>query len=266
MNQYIPMLNYLNTHSIDDSYSKIIVFLLENRLKLSTISIQEISESCFVSNATISRFSKHFGFENFSNLKNYIFHKSDFSPGYTFRLSQQNFSLLDSNPHKFLTRYKEVIVESLDDVVNYLDIKKIDAFLQIVHQIKNVYIFSSDSSFNLSKELQGGFFLSGKLTIASDSPEDITRMTKELDNQTLVIIISSFGNFLSEHTEAVNNILKSPCQSYFLTQHTENMVSSSFTDTISVTSHNHVKAGSYPMAIFCEFLVRRYHSLYNNIC
>ncbi|WP_429976261.1 MurR/RpiR family transcriptional regulator [Enterococcus sp. DIV0086] len=262
MNNYAFMLNYLNTHASDDSYSKIILFLIKNRKTATHISIQEVADACFVSNATISRFSKYFGFDNFSSLKKYIYDHSDIVPRLTFRIQNKSFSRLEKQPKKFLEEYKTIIEKSLDDVIDCLDMTTTDNFLEDIHSFENVYIFSSDNSFNLTQELQRGLFVSGKLVVSGQSEDDMERIVKELDAESLVIIISSFGNFLSEYPKIVNRIIKSKCNSCFLTQHTENMISSSFSRVISVTSHNHVEAGSYPLAFYCEFLVRRYFSLF----
>lgn len=264
MNNYANMLHYLNTHPPDDSYSRIILFLTNNRKQAKSISIQEIAEACFVSNATISRFSRFFGFDNFVSLKHYIHSNNEFSPNFTFRITNDSLKLLEVKPDIFLQNYKNSIITSLNDVIDCLNMDEIDSLLKDIYNSDNIYLFGSESLFNLTQELQRGFFISDKISVTGQTIEDMERVSKVIDKNSLVIILSSFGNFLTEHNDIVNRIIKSKSNSFFITQHTENMASTSFNKVLSVTSRNHVEAGSYPLAFFCEFIVRRYFTIYGN--
>lgn len=258
-------LHYLNTHDLDDSYSRIILNILKGRKKVKDLSINELAKQCFVSNATISRFVKHFNYENFSDLKREFSLIGTVSPEFIFRTNNVMFSNILNEPQNFISNYKKRIIDSLDDVEQCLDMKQIDHFLSHVYENDPVYLFGSESSYGILKEIQGGLFISGKVILSGEKNEDFFRIAKRLNQQSTVIIASSFGNFLAENQNLVNLIIDSKATTFFLTQHTENMLTSSFDHTIFVTSKNHVEAGSYPLTFFCEFLVRYYYSLFNDI-
>lgn len=262
MDNYIEMINYLNTHAINDSYSRIVLYLLDHKETIKGQTIDDLASKCYVSNATISRFSRFFGFGSFADLKKSISSPQKINPEYTFRISHKSAKELVENPGDFFTNYKNFIFKSLDDVADNFDVKETDELLMTIHESQPVYLFGSTSSLNLLREIQLGLFVSGKLVFSGETTDDLIRLAENLNEQATVVIISSFGNFLSEYPAIINAIKNSQCKTIFITQHTENMMSSSFDHAIQVTSRNHIEAGSYPLHFYCDYLVRRYNALF----
>lgn len=262
MDHYIEMINYLNTHDINDSYCRITLYLLNHEESIKGQTIDDLASKCYVSNATISRFSRFFGFDSFADLKKSISSPQQINPEYTFRISHKSGKELLENPGEFFTNYKNFIFKSLDDVADNFDIEETDNLLSTIHESQPVYLFGATSSLHLLREIQHGLFVSGKLVYTGETTDDLVRLTENLNAQSTVVIISSFGNFLSENPAIINAIKKSQCKTIFITQHTENMMSSSFDHIIQVTSRNHIEAGSYPLHFYCDYLVRRYNALY----
>lgn len=263
-NQYIDMIKYINSHDTDDSYSRIILYILHNKERIETISITDLSEICFISNATISRFSKHFGYASFSDLKKAFSYSNKIEPEYVFRLANMSIKTLKDSPLEFLTNYKNNIIASLDDLIENLDLDQLDFLLNCIHESNSVFLFGAESSLFLLREIQCGLLLSDKVVYSGETIEDFARLAEKLTKDSVVLIISSFGNFLSENPSLINTIKNSHCKIFFITQHTETMISASFEQSILLTKQNHIKAGSYPLFLYSEFLVRRYYALFKN--
>ena len=264
MDNFIKMIDYVNTHSKNDSYSKIIIYSFENSNKMSHLPITSLADSCFVSTSTVSRFTKAFGFNSYSDFKSYVSINSNIAADYSFRIKKSDLGLIRNNPKLFLSNYKEKIDASLNDVVTNLDLSKVDKILKLINSHKNVYIFGSESSYALLNEIQRGLFISGKLVFSGKETEDFERISINLHENDLAIVFSSFGNFLSDSPLIIENIFKSNCDNIFITQHTENMTTSSFQNILNITKENHIEAGNYPFLFTCEFLVRRYYALFHN--
>jgi DNA-binding MurR/RpiR family transcriptional regulator len=64
------LLNQLQVGS--SSYKRIADYLLRNQVKVTALGIEDLSEQCEVSTATISRFARDLGFTNYAALKNKI--------------------------------------------------------------------------------------------------------------------------------------------------------------------------------------------------
>lgn len=58
MFDYQDFLKYLNIANKNDTYSRIILYILTYPEKVPTMSISKLADECFVSAATISRFCK----------------------------------------------------------------------------------------------------------------------------------------------------------------------------------------------------------------
>lgn len=54
------------------SYKRIANFLLRNQVKVTALGIEDLAEQCDVSTATISRFARDMGFNNYAGLRNQI--------------------------------------------------------------------------------------------------------------------------------------------------------------------------------------------------
>ena len=54
------------------SYKRIANFLLRNQVKVTALGIEDMAEQCEVSTATISRFARDMGFQNYAGMRNQI--------------------------------------------------------------------------------------------------------------------------------------------------------------------------------------------------
>ena len=78
-NLFYRLIIYLDTASEKDTNYNIALFLANNFYRISSMRINELADACFVSPATISRFCKSLGYENFAHLKQecHSFHSND---------------------------------------------------------------------------------------------------------------------------------------------------------------------------------------------
>ena len=63
------LLTFLNSSKEEDMYYSICLSIIQNLKKVPNCSINELADLCFTSTATISRFSKKFGYANFHEFK-----------------------------------------------------------------------------------------------------------------------------------------------------------------------------------------------------
>lgn len=253
-----PLLDYLNTHDKEETYAKIIIAILQNTAFFKQATISEMAAFCFVSPATLSRFSKFFGFDSYSQMRKTMT-SSVTSPTLSFRLNRSELDLLHDEPGDFLKFYGQALIDSIQDAVDHLSIPQTEAVLEEIHQHQDVYLFGYNASNSVASEMQTGLIVSGKLVYTGESFEDQLKLTQYLTKDSLVIVLSSFGNFFYNNLPLYEAIRTSGCRTILITQHTLNMMTSSFDQIVYVTEHNHLQVGSYPLQFFCEYLVRRYY-------
>lgn len=261
MNKYIYILDYYNSNPLSSSYSRIIRFVLLNRNSLSEMTIKDIADKCFVSNATITRFSHYFGFENFASMKDH-FSTNTISAKMQFRLDQNKMELLMDKPVSFLDLYVNKINESILDFKNTFDCETNDRLLEKINDTNDVYIFGALSQYFIFRDMQNSLMRSKKLVNIAHNYDDFERLLASANKDSLIIVVSSFGGFFAENDELMKKIFKKECCTYLITQNTETIIQKAFTEVIKLTSKNHVEIGSYPVIAWSEYLTRRYYSLY----
>lgn len=264
MNKYMRILDYYNSNPLDSTYSRIIRFVLLNRNKLSEMTIKDVADTCFVSNATISRFSQYFGFEDFSNMKEHL--SLNFSSAnQQFRLSKGKIDLLEECPLNFFEVYINQIIKALIDLNDNFDIEINDQLLEIINQKDKVFVFGALDQYFIFRDIQNSFMRSNKLINIAYNYNDYGHLLDDVDEDSLIIVVSSFGGFFAENDDFMRKIFKKGCCTYLITQNTETIVQQAFTKVIKLTSKNHIEIGSYPIIAWSEYITRRYYTLYGKL-
>ena len=78
-NLFYRLIIFLDTAQENDTNYNIAWFMANNFYRIADMRISELASECFVSPATISRFCRALGYENFAHLKQecYTFHSDD---------------------------------------------------------------------------------------------------------------------------------------------------------------------------------------------
>lgn len=255
-------LTYLNTHGKNTTYSKIIIFLLTNTKEIPNLTISEIADRCFVSPATLTRFSRKFHFSSFADLRDGLQVLNGFTPYSGLRMNEKDFHLLQKDPKSYLISYSEEITASIQDVLQTIDIDEIDQLLHDIHQASEVVLIGYSSTLELAKEVQTAFLSSKKILYIGETEELQKELIDQLDKNALIIAISSYGTLLTKNHELMRKISQSQANSIFITQNTKNTLTNQFTQTIRVTQENYVQIGTYPLTFFFDYFTRRYASLF----
>lgn len=248
------MLKYLNNHKIDDTYSRIIIYILSNKDKISKLSITEFAENCYVSISTISRFSKFFGYSTYQSMKLDL--QKEPPIGFTMRLNKDNFYRMNDTPDHFFSELGNQIVESIQDTIKTVNVDVVDDLIRDIMSHEKVYLFGYDSTLDLLKRLQSTF-LNNKLLFMAYPDELQLKLSEDLDENCLCIIVSSYGTLFSKLPDLVWNITNSNAKTFFLTQGTTNVFTSAFDRVISISSKPNPITGNISMEFFLEYLGKR---------
>lgn len=258
------LLNYLNITTDEDTYHTIIVTILSNIKKLSTMTINDLADACFVSAPTITRFAHAFGFKSFIEMKSYFLEYPNISTYMLFHMNKPTYEQLYAQPDAFLNDYVKQISTSLSECITSFDIAELDAFLQDIHQRKRILVLSYSTSFSLALTLQSNLLYYGKLCICPSSYELQEQQVDLLDKEDLVIFISCYGNYLNASTKLIQKVAQKNIKSVLLTQNPANPMVNTFDQVISFAKENQMICGPYIMNLGIEYLVRRYSTLYPN--
>ena len=185
------LLGIVNNFDEEDSKVVIAKYLLKNFRNIDNINIFDAADECFVTRASIRRFSKYIGFDNFRNLKT----------------DHEQYSYYEAIERvvdypEFLANQITQMVHSCNQVLKLeLDnmIEKIVACDEIVFLISDVY---SSRCLEFQKEL----ILSGKMVRIVSYNFYNNKTLKSMSEHTLLIVISITGGFGKRINEFVQNL------------------------------------------------------------
>lgn len=258
MKQTLVLLDYLNEHTMSDTYSRIISYIFKTKAHIPEMTITEMAEAIFVTPSTITRFCKHFGFRSFLEFKEAVEAENQTDPTRLFRLSREEFLSISSEPYFSFEAYGQAIIRSIQDTINTVDITMIEQLIDLIISHENIMIFGYSTSIQTARSLQEGLILSNKLAYVGGNHGLQLELARSLTKDSLAIILSSYGNFFSNHSAIFDQILRSKCTTILLTQQQNNFFSPSIDHVFNINSESFQKVGSYSMNFFIDFLCRKY--------
>ena len=264
MFDYIDFLRYLNTHSPNDTYYKIILYILNNSKVAQSLNITEFADACFVSPATISRFSKKFNLSSFAELKKMIHGFNQLPTSKGMRMSADDKNLLNKDTEAYLKAYVNEIHESLNDVLSSLNMQQILNLAEKINHSESVILVGHNATFELAKNIQSLLFISKKVTIVPETNEHIDELIALSKENTLIIVFSSYGTIFNRNLDLITKITESNAYSVLITQSTQNIYTNFFDQSINTTKKIYLKIGTYPLTLYSDFLVRYYSLLYSD--
>lgn len=197
------LLTFINSSKEEDMYYSICLSMLQNLEKIPDCSINELADLCYTSPATISRFSKKFGYVNFHEFKKEIAYALIQSKDEIF-LDKNEIRYIESNPSYVINKIYDMIFESLLMGKSSLNIKYIDHICHLIHQSKKVHFFGYQFNKVIASDLQLKFMKLGKFIYAfADRGEDSQKI-ELLDKDSLAIVMSVSGKV--GHTELIKEI------------------------------------------------------------
>lgn len=258
MKQSSILLDYLSEHSSGDTFSRIIIYIFSNKHAIPQMSITDLADSTFVTPSTISRFCKFFGFRTFQGLKDALRIESQTDPTRLFRLNKNELVEISTQPDLSFKAYGQAIIDSISDTMNAVDLNQVNRLIELIQTHEHIVVFGYSTSIRNARSLQEGLILSNKLTFVGSNQDLQEQLAKDLGENSLAIIISSYGNYFANNSLIFDEILKSKCTTVLLTQQKNIFVSASIDHIFAINSKNYQKIGSYSMNFFIDFLCRKY--------
>lgn len=258
------LLYYINTHNNEDTYYDIAKIILKNIHTVPALSISELAELCYVSPSTITRFCKYFNCQNFIDFKNNLRTSSRHIEHTVFHINKDMYGKLIEEPHAFMEHYAQEIASAVRDVSLHMNYEQIDALVKEIHESENVYLFGYSTSLTMIETLQTDLMFANKITYCGASDEVQLDLANHVQKDDLVLIFSSYGNYMSEASHIMNVLLESHAKLVLITQNPHVNNNTMFDEIVFLTEKSSVQAGSYALFIGMEFIVRRYTALYYN--
>ncbi|MCO7174989.1 MurR/RpiR family transcriptional regulator [Sporolactobacillus kofuensis] len=198
---------------LSDSEKFLLRYIQDHISDMPKISIVRLSEKANVSTATIVRTMKKLGYDGFTSFKIRLKDEHQLSP---------EFSVVEKVDNKI----KEAILKNEQEVsktIQMLDRGTIEDVLQKIIYARKIVLFARGFSELIAKEMTIKFQLAGKYCEMHDDPNIIKTMSKRIQKQDVVLLISLNG-YTEELVEAAKNCKANGVSTITLTANRESPI------------------------------------------
>lgn len=198
------LLIILNNGKESSTYYHIAYILLCNYDSIADMTISEVAELCFVSKSTISKFTRHIGFEDFLQLKTAATEKSD---------KKSNNLNYNDNILGFLEEhtkedYIDIIIRDLQLAKSSIDMSRIDELVDDLIKYDKVAAFGLLYSESAAMDFQTKLAYNGKYIISHMNDVKQDEFIRNAGEDTLIIVFTNSGDYIKKYQMARGNINK----------------------------------------------------------
>ena len=252
------LLLYIDGSKEKDIYYNLAYEILKNVKKIEKLNITELADLCFVSTATISRFCRKIGYENFSDFKRVLKSSHRFEEDYTKEL----LNTAKNNLKSTVVEYNNSVTENINALTEELDTEVVDRILKVIHESDKVAFFGLQFLQFLAIHLQTRLLLMGKSTFAFLSQEEQLKCAEELDENSIAIILSLGGGFGRYAEDTWNMLVERKTKIILITQNPNNRLREYASHVLLIPGDNKHNSGKVTMLSLIEILSIRYYGLY----
>jgi len=145
----LELIAFINKARKESNDTLIAKTMVENRYSLADMSIEDLSEKCYVSQPSMTRFTQKMGYKNFKSLKSHMDDSIHF-----LNFTKKNTSL---SRDQLVSKIRDEVYEDIQEVnehIKEMDLNRLMEFVDLVHQSKNIIILGSELSVSMAYMLQ----------------------------------------------------------------------------------------------------------------
>lgn len=253
------LLSYISTTQIHDSNYDIAVVLIKNYERIKGMSIGEIADLCYVSTASISRFSRFLGFENFKEFKYYL--EQDFSMEDDY--SRQFYAMLCDDEKMAISTYRDELIENIYSTISEENMEIIPDVITAIHDSETVAYFSHHFLWDIGRFFQGKMMLMGKYVEQFFAYDAQLKSAQALRKDSLAIICTVGGSYMSRYSKIWDSIVASGCKMLIITQNLSSAYLNNADYILRCGLSNRDDIGKYSALMMADFLLMSYLKKYN---
>lgn len=259
----IRLLRFIDNAEIHDSNYDIATILLKNIDRVRNMTIKEVSELCYVSQASISRFCRTMGFGSFKDFHAMISTEFSLRDDY----SRNYISALKKDPNQARETYTQLILSNIESVMDPENLKDLDSITRLIHDCPSVSVFSHHFLYDIGAYLQFKLVTTGKYIHAYQIYDKQLQDAGELTKDDAAIIYTIGGTYCSRYPEIWETINASQCKLIFITQNLSNPYLNNAAYVLQCGNTNKENTGKYAALALTDCLIQNYYRKYgeNNI-
>lgn len=254
------LLRYVNGQYKKDTNYDIALALLTHYSEIPKKTINEISDLCYVSPASIPRFVKLIGFHSFQEFKNACLNtldisKTDYSP----KVIKAN----KNDVKEILQHYTNRVINNIQFSYDHLDFEQLDRICSYIHDSDDVLILGLEFSTLLAQHVQNRFALMNKYISVAISNEEQLESAHALKEGSTVIILSVEGGYFYRHNEVIQILLEKKVKLVVLTMNEHQKMINEFIDReVILCSQDNTNTESRISLLYTLEIIIMYYCIY----
>lgn len=258
---FYRLIIFLDTAPENDTNYQIAWFMANNFYRIANMRISELASECFVSPATISRFCRTLGYENFAHLKQecYTFHSDDKKFNNLINIPLET---MKDNPKQATQEYVNQVIEYISDLPSSLDWDIADEILKQIHDSKSVAFFGTQFSQSAAMHFQTDLLMLEKFTMAYMDSSRQLDCAKELTKESIAIIMTVNGYFTDSGFKILQYLKKSGCKVALITCNPTLNIKIPVDYKLIIGNLKNKKTGKHSLLTTVELMSLRYYCMY----
>ncbi|WHH58755.1 MurR/RpiR family transcriptional regulator [Petroclostridium sp. X23] len=185
----------IDINKLSKSQKKIADFILKNKARLPYLTIDEIAGELNISTATISRFCKYLGFDNFKEFKSHLRKDMNITPA-----SKIKTTLSKAHNDDLCMKLISQQIDNLHNTIQNLSLEEFDKAINALVKANKVYIFAPGPSQSLAYILKYRLDRFGlDLIIMEKSGSDIYESLVHVDKDDVIIVFGFVKMLVETH-------------------------------------------------------------------
>lgn len=200
---FSKLLRYINNGYKKDNNYDIAKAMLDHFEEISNLTIYELADLCYVSPASISRFIRTLGFDNYSDFKKEC--KSTMSIDVDYSKAVNKATKEDIEP--IFQRYTNNIIENLQFTLDKLDYEQLERIANKLYNTNDIALFGLEFANILGQHFQIKMASMNKFVKIGMTYEEQIEIAESLKDGAVVLIMSLEGGYFYR-SDKVMEILK----------------------------------------------------------
>ena len=170
--------------------------------------------------------------------------------------------MMKDDPEKSTAYYSQQICTSLNQLSSYLDWNIIDEVLKLIHDSDNVAFFGTQFSHSVALHFQTDLLMLEKFTMAYMEQTSQLQCAKELDENSIAIVLSVSGHIFNGSQKMISYIKKSNAKIVVITNDKDFDFGFEPDYIIEIGDSKYKRTGKHNLLTTMELMSLRYYSIY----
>lgn len=254
---FYRLVMFVNTSSKDDLNYTIADFILKNISDIADMNIVVFANTCHVSPASISRFCRKLGFDDYIHLK------MECAKFTSSKLSEYVNPVMVRDPKKASKSYLTKTANHLLEQIELIDLHAMDELVEDIDRSNYISFFGSHFSHSIAELVQTTLFTTGKYSIAKSDFDQQIRVAETMDRNSLAIVLSVRGSYLKGSPRLKRAIEKSGAKTVLITANHDPKLLEEYDRVLYISSTDDLYLGRHLLLSYCEILSTKYVSRFS---